>query len=219
MTVDPVRSDDLRLDRRQLLALAAMAVPADGDPEAVRDHTAPDAPVARPTSQDIEMLRAAGLLAGDRAHSDVAELAAAVADPVVRLVVDRVVPPPAVRCPGWIGPGIAVLSLPQAQGPDEILAVPVSELVLHLSALISLGPRPAAVLPPPAPEQVRLSFRISASWYGPGGTPTERVVAGTDAGEVGWWLQDPDGSELIPVTATAIFRRLSALLPKDAELG
>ena len=218
MALDPVTSDELRLDRRQLLVLGRLATPPDGDAEAVRDPTRPDVRVTAPVPEEIDSLRAAGLIDGDQPHPNVAALAAAVADPVVRLVIERVAPPPAVRCPGWISSSVAVLALPQPQGPDKILAVPVSELVLHLAALISLGPRlPAAT--PPAPAQIRLSFRISASWYGPGGVPTERRVSGADAGEEGWWLEEAGTGELAPVSATTVFRHLTTLLPDDAELG
>ncbi len=215
--LEPLISGELGLARRQLLALAQLGADPDGGP--VRDHSVAGGEPAPPTPEEVEALAGMGLVVDGRPHPDVDRLARTVAAPLVRLLVDRVAPPPAVRCPGWIAPGLAVLSLPQPTGPDQILAIPVSELVLRLAGLISLSPRPPAMVSAPPSGDLRLSFRLTATWWGPGGVEARRELAGVDAGAGGWWLEDPGGRGLGPASPTVIFRRLSGLLPKDAELG
>lgn len=217
MAVEPQTSGELTLDRRQLMALAHLGSDPDDGP--VLDHTGDETEAPAPGTAEVEALAALGLVTDGRPHADLTAVARTVAAPLIRLVVDRVAPPPAVRCPGWITPGLAVLALPQPSGRDQILAVPVSELVLRLAGLIGLSPRPPATASPPHPDAVRLSFRLTARWYGPEGAEAERELAGTDAGAEGWWLEARDSGALVPATPTIIFRRLSGLLPADPELG
>lgn len=217
MALDSPASDDLALDRRQLLVLAHLAADPDAGP--VLDHTGDGREAPPPKPAEIDALAALGLVVDGRPHPDFAALARTVAAPVVRLVVDRVAPPPTVRCPGWITPGLAVLAFPHPSGTDQVLAVPTSEIVLRMAGLISLSPRPHARTPAPPPEAVRLSFRLSASWWGREGVEVSRELTGVDAGPEGWWLEDPASGLAAPATPTLIFRRLAGLLPKDAELG
>ena len=217
MALETPASDELALDRRQLMVLAHLAADPDAGP--VLDHTGDGREAPRPKPPELDALAAQGLVVDGRPHPDVAAVARTVAAPLVRLVVDRVAPTPAVRCPGWITPGLAVLALPQPSGADQILAVPTSEIVLRLAGLISLSPRPQARASVPPEGAVRLSFRLTTSWWGPGGVEVTRELAGVDAGGEGWWLEDPARGSLSPAAPTLIFRRLSGLLPKDAELG
>jgi hypothetical protein len=137
---------------------------------------------------------------------------------VVRLTLDRLAPEPVVHCTGWCSGEEAALTLPQPDGGNEILIVPVAQLVAHLAALVGLGPRPDGSRQQ-QPEKPRLHWRIEATWHGPGGTLAGRVVAALDGGDAGWWLIPDDGGDARPTTATELFRRLCALLPVDAELG
>ena len=216
MALETAAGDELVLDRRQLMVLAHLGADPDAGP--VLDHTSDEAEAPAPKPPEVDALAALGLVVDGRPHPDFAALARTVAAPLVRLVVDRVAPPPAVRCPGWITPGLAVLALPNPAGTDQVLAVPTSEIVIRLAGLISLSPRPPATASAP-PVSVRLSFRLTASWWGPEGVEVRRELAGVDAGPGGWWLEDPAGAALAPAGPTLIFRRLSGLLPKDAELG
>ena len=216
MALETPASDELALDRRQLMVLAHLAADPDAGP--VLDHAGDGRQAPPPKQPELDALATLGLVVDGRPHPDFADLARTVAAPLVRLVVDRVAPPPAVRCSGWITPGLAVLALPHPSGTDQILAVPTSEIVLRLAGLISLSPRPRARASAPPPDAVRLSFRLTTSWWGPGGVEVTREVAGVDAGD-GWWLEDPGGGSLSPAAPSTIFRRLSGLLPKDAELG
>jgi hypothetical protein len=96
--------------------------------------------------------------------------------------------------------------------------VPVPELVIHLAALVGLGPRPRPAPGSRPPSAPRLHWRVETKWHGPGGEPTGRSVTAVDGDEDGWWLLGDDGA-LQSTNATALFRRLCGLLPTDAELG
>jgi hypothetical protein len=81
-------------------------------------------------------------------HDMLVPIAAAVADPLVRIVYHRLGPGPATESPGWITPDVTVLAVPGEDGLDEILSFGTSFLVARLAALVELGPRPdAAPLP------------------------------------------------------------------------
>jgi hypothetical protein len=216
MALEAPAGDELAIDRRQLMVLAHLGADSDAGP--VLDHTSDEGEAPAPEPPEVDALAALGLVIDGRPDPGFAALARTVATPLVRLVVDRVAPPPAVRCPGWITPGLAVLALPHPSGKDQVLAVPTSEIVLRLAGLISLSPRPPATGTAP-PESIGLSFRLTAEWWGPAGVEVRRELTGVDAGPAGWWLEDPAGAALAPVSPTLIFRRLCGLLPKDAELG
>lgn len=183
----------LRLPRPLLHTLAACAV---GGPP--------------PPAEEVAALESAGILVGGRPHVDLAELAQAVANPVVTIVVDRLAPAPAVTFPGWLDGHLAVFSLPQPDGSEEISAAPVTNVMAQLAGLTGLGPRPPATGHPPV--RPRLHWRVTARW----GTSRGRSVEAIDGGERGWWLVRPDG-ETVGTTATDLFRRLAALLPGDED--
>ena len=138
---------------------------------------------------------------------------------IVSLLVERLAPPPVVRSEGWCSSQEAVLVLPFPDGAEETLSVPVGELPLHLAALVNLGPRRSAPPGSPAPTGGGLHWRVEARWYGPGGEPAGRTVAGLDGGEDGWWMVSDEEKAPQPTTATQLFRYLCRLLPTDAELG
>ena len=195
----------LRLPRRLLVALAAVSA----DPPVAVD---PD---------DLDALRTAGLVQGEAVHPDVAAVAAAVARPAVRLRLDRLAPPPAVECAGWIAPGIAVLALPLPDGGDQVLAMPAADVAAQLAALAGLGPRPVAPDGSPPPQSPRLRWRVEARWFGEGGVERARSVEAIDGAGRGWWLLGPatEPPAARPTSATALFRLLCRLLPTDGELG
>ena len=112
-----------------------------------------------------------------------------------------------------------MLVLPFPDGGEETLSVPVGEIVIHLAALVGLGPRSPAAQGSPPPTTPKLHWRVETSWHGPGGAPAGRVVAALDGGDDGWWLAAESGAAAQPTTATQLFRHLCRLLPTDAELG
>jgi hypothetical protein len=138
---------------------------------------------------------------------------------VVTLVVERLAPEPVVRSEGWCTSQEAVLVLPLPDGGEETLSVPVGELVIHLAALVGLGPRPSAASGSAPPATPKLHWRVETHWHGPGGVAAGRAVAALDGGDDGWWLTADDGAASQPTTATDLFRYLCRLLPTDAELG
>ena len=127
----------LRLSRPALQALATLT----GGPAA-------PLPVDSPAETTLGALESAGLVGPTGLHPVMAPIAAAVADPVVRIRFDHLGPGTPVECPGWISPDVAVLAVPGSDGLDEILAVETSFLPARLAALIGLGPRPVPRLPP-----------------------------------------------------------------------
>ena len=125
----------LQLSRSLLLALGAFSGGATGraDP---------------PSGVTVKALRAAGMLGPTGLHDMLVPIAAAVADPLVRIAFDHLGPGPATESPGWITPDVTVLAVPGEDGLDEILSFGTSFLVARLAALVGLGPRPgAAALP------------------------------------------------------------------------
>ena len=138
---------------------------------------------------------------------------------IVTLVVERLAPEPVVRSEGWCTSQEAVLVLPFPDGGEETMSVPIGELVIHLAALVGLGPRPPATDGSPVPARPLLHWRVESRWHGPGGEAAGRTVAALDGGDHGWWLVADDGASPQPTTATDLFRRLCRLLPTDAELG
>jgi len=97
--------------------------------------------------------------------------------------------------------------------------VPVVELIIHLAALVGLGPRPRPAAGSQPPSDARLHWRVEANWHGPGGKPMARSVAALDGGDGGWWLLGEADEAPRPSTATELFRNLCRLLPMDSELG
>jgi hypothetical protein len=126
----------LHLSRRLLEALGAFSGGATGRPDP-------------PSGATVKALRGAGLLGPTGLHPTLLPIAAAVADPVVRLRFDHLAPGPIVECPGWVSPDVAVFAIPDDDnGLDEILAVGTTFLAARVAALVGLGPRPdAARLP------------------------------------------------------------------------
>ena len=184
------------------MVLAHLAADPDAGP--VLDHTGDgrEAPPPKPAEIDGLAARASWWTDGPIPISPT--LARTVAAPLVRLVVDRVAPPPSVRCPGWITPGLAVLALPHPSGTDQILAVPTSEIVLRLAGLISLSPRPRARASAPPPEEPSACPSASpASWWGPGGVEVTRELTGVDAGPAGLVAGGPGPREPGPGRADA----------------
>lgn len=125
----------LQVSRSLLLALGAFSGGATGraDP---------------PSGVTVKALRAAGMLGPTGLHDMLVPIAAAVADPLVRITFDHLGPGPATESAGWITPDVTVLAVPGEDGLDEILSFGTSFLVARLAALVGLGPRPdAARLP------------------------------------------------------------------------
>ena len=69
-------------------------------------------------------------------------------------------------------------------------------------------------------ETLREHWRVEARWAPAPGSPGVRMIEAIDTG-AGVWLVIPDDPEveLWPVTPTVLWRRLTALLPRDEELG
>jgi hypothetical protein len=69
-------------------------------------------------------------------------------------------------------------------------------------------------------DALREHWRVEARWQPAEGSPGVRAVEVLDT-DAGMWLVVPDGDhvELWPSTPTMVFRRLCALLPRDAELA
>lgn len=125
----------LQLSRPLLLALGAFSGGATGraDP---------------PSGVTVKTLRAAGMLGPTGLHDLLVPIAAAVADPLVRLAFVHLGPGPMAESPGWITPDVTVLAVPGEDGLDEILSFGTSFLVARLAHLVELGPRPGAALLP-----------------------------------------------------------------------
>jgi hypothetical protein len=126
----------LRLSRPALEALATLTA-----------EPARPLPVVPPAETTLDALERAGLVGPTGLHPMMAPIAAAVADPVVRIRFDRLGPGTPVECPGWISPHVAVLAVPGPDGLDQILAVETSFLPARLAGLVGLGPRPGPRLP------------------------------------------------------------------------
>jgi hypothetical protein len=125
----------LQVSRSLLLALGAFSGGATGraDP---------------PSGVTVKALRAAGMLGPTGLHDLLVPIAAAVADPLVRLTFDHLGPGPVAESPGWITPDVTVLAVPGEEGLDEILSFGTSFLIARIAGLVGLGPHPdAAVLP------------------------------------------------------------------------
>jgi hypothetical protein len=126
----------LRLSRPALQALATLTA-----------GPAAPLPVDPPAEATLGALESAGLVGPTGLHPVMAPIAAAVADPLVRIRFDHLGPGTPVECPGWISPDVAVLAVPGPDGLDEIVAVETSFLPARLAGLIGLGPRPGPRLP------------------------------------------------------------------------
>ena len=126
-----VEAGTLSVSRPLLLALGAFSGGATGraDP---------------PSGVTVKTLRAAGMLGPTGLHDMLVPIAAAVADPLVRITFDQLGPGPVTEGPGWITPDVTVLAVPGEDGLDEILSFGTSFLVARLAALVGLGPRPGA---------------------------------------------------------------------------
>ena len=142
---------------------------------------------------------------------------------------------------GWVDDRWAAIEL-----PGRFIAVPTDFLPIALARLFALGPRPrvtpaerlrhragelATMLARREPasdsplertlvETLREHWRVVAHWAPAPGSPGVRVVEAIDT-DAGVWLVIPDDPdvELWPVTPTVVWRRLTALLPRDEELG
>lgn len=142
---------------------------------------------------------------------------------------------------GWVDDRWAAIEI-----PGRFVAVPTDFLPVALARLLDLGPRPrmepaerlryragelASMLAlREAPqdseaartlvETLREHWRVEARWSPAPRSPGVRIVEAIDT-EAGVWLVVPDDPdvELWPVTPTILWRRLTALLPRDEELG
>jgi hypothetical protein len=97
-----------------------------------------------PSGASVKALRAAGMLGPTGLHDMLVPIAAAVADPLVRITFDHLGPGAVTESPGWITPDVTVLAVPGEDGLDEILSFGTSFLVARLARLVGLGPRPDA---------------------------------------------------------------------------
>ncbi|HEY0398998.1 MAG TPA: hypothetical protein VGF00_11455, partial [Acidimicrobiia bacterium] len=122
----------LQMSRSLLLALGAFSGGATGraDP---------------PSGVTVKALRAAGMLGPTGLHDMLVPIAAAVADPLVRVTFDHLGPGPVADGPGWITPDVTVLAMAGDDGLDEILSFGTSFLVARIAGLVGLGPRPDAI--------------------------------------------------------------------------
>ena len=98
-----------------------------------------------PSGASVKALRAAGMLGPTGLHDMLVPIAAAVADPLVRIAFDHLGPGPVAESPGWITPDVTVLAVPGEDGLDEILSFGTSFLVARIAGVVGLGPRPDAV--------------------------------------------------------------------------
>jgi hypothetical protein len=121
----------LQMTRSLLLALGAFSGGATGraDP---------------PSGVTVKALRSAGMLGPTGLHDMLVPIAAAVADPLVRITFDHLGPGSAAESPGWITPDVTVLAVPGEDGLDQILSFGTSFLVARIAGLVGLGPRPDA---------------------------------------------------------------------------
>lgn len=123
----------LRL-RRQTLAVLAAAGGAAPAPLLNREDAQPH----------LAALRAAGVVDGTAVTEALQPLAQAVADPRLRLRLERRDARRARAADGWVAPDLGVLLVDRGTDDDldEVVALPPDQLPVTLADLVGLGPRP-----------------------------------------------------------------------------
>jgi hypothetical protein len=212
----------------------------------LRDPGAREPPLAR---GERDALAAVGGMPGGALHPRLAAVRAAVAGPVVDLLLER----GARRGRGWLAPGEAVLLHPLPDDRVRLVSVSPPLIVDALVRLNDIGPRPRyepavkVVLEPgelaevlatgdasragvecgePARALASISgglrehWKVTARW-----APAEGALPGRELEVVdtdgGYWLVIPDAPtvELWPTTPTAVFRSLAQLFPLSHEIA
>jgi hypothetical protein len=90
-------------------------------------------------------VRASALRSTAEGYAGLEPVAAAIADPLVRLSLEVLGGRPGVTCEGWVSPETAVMTVPLSDDPDpvsDVVVVPPALLAAAVAKLVALGPRP-----------------------------------------------------------------------------
>ena len=161
----------------------------------------------------LAALRAAGVIAGGRAHPAIASALAAIVRPEL-CTLELEHSGKAMR--GWVSYGGAALLLPAGDDDDRRTLIQVHPTLLPeaLARLVDLGPRPrpAATAPVAAGDvvDVRRRWRLSAAWTLEDGARGGAALEILDAAD-GLWLLER-GSLAWPVTPTFVWRHIVRLV-------